>query len=65
MNSYGFFYKNINMYAEITQPALLFSYFVAAYIRIWLIFSDYQEVIAEHIEVSTPINSWKRGMCIC
>lgn len=53
------------MYAEITQPALLFSYFVAAYIRIWLIFSDYQEVIAEHIEVSTPINSWKRGMCIC
>lgn len=51
------------MNTETTQPALLITYFVAAYIRIWLIFSDYQEVIADHIEVSTPINSWKRGVC--
>lgn len=29
-------------------------------IRYWLIHSRYQSIIANHIEVSTPLNSWKR-----
>lgn len=36
-------------------------YLGAAYMRIWLLNSDYQEVISDHIEVSTPVNAWKRG----
>lgn len=40
---------------------LFLCYLGAAYVRIWLLNSDYQEVIGDHIEVSTPLNSWKRG----
>ncbi|KAJ8923994.1 hypothetical protein NQ315_006770 [Exocentrus adspersus] len=29
-------------------------------LRYWLMLSKYQSVIANHIEVSTPLNSWKR-----
>lgn len=33
---------------------------VAAAVRYFLLFSKYQSIISNHIEVSTPINSWKR-----
>lgn len=33
----------------------------AAIIRYWIIFfSNYQNIIANHLEVSTPLNAWKR-----
>ncbi|KAF5306015.1 hypothetical protein FQR65_LT07508 [Abscondita terminalis] len=35
-------------------------YFLGAFVRYWLITSEYQNVIAERIEISTPLNSWKR-----
>lgn len=56
----------INLYRFIgtmlgrTQKLFL-CYLGAAYVRIWLLNSDYKEVIGDHIEVSTPLNSWKRG----
>lgn len=40
---------------------LFICYLGAAYVRMWLLYSDYQEVIGDHIEVSTPVNAWKRG----
>lgn len=40
---------------------LAIGYIVAIYVRYWLMKSDYQNVIASHIEVSTPVNSWRRG----
>lgn len=43
---------------------LILCYFGAAYVRMWLLNSDYQEIIGDHIEVSTPLNSWKRGKFI-
>lgn len=43
------------------KEKLFLCYIAAAYVRLWLLNSDYQEVIANHIEVSTPVNSWKRG----
>ncbi|XP_019865192.1 phosphatidylinositol glycan anchor biosynthesis class U protein [Aethina tumida] len=33
---------------------------LAAGVRFWLMHSKYQKIIANHIEVSTPLNSWKR-----
>lgn len=42
------------------KTGLILNYIIAGYIRYWLITSDYQEVIADHVEVSTPVNSWKR-----
>ncbi|KAJ8964871.1 hypothetical protein NQ314_004553 [Rhamnusium bicolor] len=33
---------------------------LAAALRYWLMLSKYQSVIANHVEVSTPMNSWKR-----
>ncbi|KAK9874010.1 hypothetical protein WA026_002363 [Henosepilachna vigintioctopunctata] len=40
---------------------LAFLCLAAAAIRYWLIFfSKYQSLIADHIEVSTPLNAWKR-----
>ncbi|RZC34136.1 PIG-U domain containing protein [Asbolus verrucosus] len=39
---------------------ILLMYTVGASIRYWLIFSRYQSIIGNHIEVSTPLNSWKR-----
>lgn len=38
----------------------LIIYFLGAFVRYWLITSEYQNVIAERIEISTPLNSWKR-----
>uniref|UniRef100_A0A1B6LCH5 Phosphatidylinositol glycan anchor biosynthesis class U protein n=1 Tax=Graphocephala atropunctata TaxID=36148 RepID=A0A1B6LCH5_9HEMI len=35
--------------------------FVVAYlIRLWLSLSDYKQVISDRVEISTPLNSWKR-----
>ncbi|XP_063216552.1 phosphatidylinositol glycan anchor biosynthesis class U protein isoform X4 [Bacillus rossius redtenbacheri] len=39
---------------------LYLEYAVAAVIRYWLINSDYRETIADRVEVSTPLNSWKK-----
>jgi hypothetical protein len=39
---------------------ILLMYTIGASIRYWLIFSRYQSIIGNHIEVSTPLNSWKR-----
>lgn len=39
-----------------------FQYLFAGLIRFWLINTDYQKTIADRIEVSTPLNSWKRGI---
>lgn len=36
-------------------------YAVAGLIRYWLIHSDYRQIIADRVEVSTALNSWKRG----
>ncbi|KAF5285711.1 hypothetical protein FQA39_LY16517 [Lamprigera yunnana] len=35
-------------------------YLLGAFVRYWLITSNYQSVIADRIEISTPLNSWKR-----
>jgi len=35
-------------------------YVLGAFVRFWLAISEYQKVIAERIEISTPLNSWKR-----
>lgn len=37
-----------------------FTCLIAAAIRCWLMKSKYQIIIGNHIEVSTPLNSWKR-----
>jgi phosphatidylinositol glycan class U len=39
---------------------ILLMYTIGASIRYSLIFSRYQSIIGNHIEVSTPLNSWKR-----
>ncbi|EFA07117.1 phosphatidylinositol glycan anchor biosynthesis class U protein [Tribolium castaneum] len=46
---------------------VLFMYLTGLGIRYWLMFSRYQSIIANHIEISTPLNSWKRvseGLCL-
>lgn len=35
-------------------------YAVAGLIRYWLLSSDYRQTVADRVEVSTPLNSWKR-----
>lgn len=43
------------------DSSLLSMFLLGTVIRTWLIGSDFQQVIAQRIEVSTPLNSWKRG----
>ncbi|GLH06978.1 Uncharacterized protein GBIM_12552 [Gryllus bimaculatus] len=35
-------------------------YALAGLIRFWLLCSDYRQTVADRVEVSTPLNSWKR-----
>ncbi|KAJ3648327.1 hypothetical protein Zmor_020138 [Zophobas morio] len=35
-------------------------YMLGIFIRFWLIYSKYQSIIGHHVEISTPLNSWKR-----
>lgn len=39
-------------------------YFLGAFARLWLATSEYQKIISDRIEISTPLNSWKRSKCI-
>lgn len=42
------------------ERLFLLQYAVAGAIRLWLLQSDYRQVIADRVEVSTPLNSWKK-----
>lgn len=39
---------------------LLLKYLVAAVLRYWLIHTDYWQILVNRVEITTPINSWKR-----
>lgn len=46
---------------------IILMYLIGVGIRYWLLFSRYQSIIGNHIEISTPLNSWKRvseGLCL-
>lgn len=34
---------------------------IASLIRLWLVTSEYKKPITDRVEISTPLNSWKRG----
>jgi len=36
-------------------------YAVGGFLRLWLFYSEYRQSVADRVEVSTPLNSWKRG----
>ncbi|XP_054278899.1 phosphatidylinositol glycan anchor biosynthesis class U protein-like [Macrosteles quadrilineatus] len=38
----------------------ILEFLVAFLIRLWLCLSDYKQVISDRVEISTPLNSWKR-----
>ncbi|XP_075216449.1 phosphatidylinositol glycan anchor biosynthesis class U [Lycorma delicatula] len=42
------------------ENLLILEYIVAAIIRLWLSISDYKGIITDRVEISTPLNSWKR-----
>lgn len=42
------------------EVLVLLEYLVATVIRFWLSKSDYNKLIADRVEISTPLNSWKR-----
>lgn len=51
------------------ESLVYFEYAVAGIIRYWLLNSDYKQTIGDCVEISTPLNSWKRGniyiyMCV-
>lgn len=58
--------KSRNFITRIIKPRCIYAHLaficsVAAALRYWLIFiSKHQNSIANHVEVSTPLNSWKR-----
>ncbi|XP_041975446.1 phosphatidylinositol glycan anchor biosynthesis class U protein [Aricia agestis] len=35
-------------------------YLLAGLVRLWLVYSDYWQIIANRVEIATPLNSWKR-----
>lgn len=37
------------------------AYAVAGIIRYWLLNSDYKQTIGDRVEISTPLNSWRKG----
>lgn len=43
------------------DPLICLEFLVAFLIRLWLTSSDYRQVISDRVELSTPVNSWKRG----
>nr|CAD7195794.1 unnamed protein product [Timema douglasi]CAD7398817.1 unnamed protein product [Timema poppensis] len=42
------------------ESQVYLEYAIAGLIRYWLINSDYKQIIADRVEVSTPLNSWKK-----
>lgn len=42
------------------ETLLILEYFIAAVVRLLLSNSDYKGVITDRVEISTPLNSWKR-----
>ena len=44
------------------EKLVYFEYAIAGIIRYWLINSDYKQIIGERVEISTPLNSWKKGI---
>ncbi|XP_067002406.2 phosphatidylinositol glycan anchor biosynthesis class U protein [Anabrus simplex] len=42
------------------ESLVYMEYAVAGIIRYWLMNSDYKQLIADRVEVSTPLNSWKK-----
>ncbi|CAH1141184.1 unnamed protein product [Phyllotreta striolata] len=45
---------------SISTSRIIFTCLAAVIVRYYLMLSKYQTVIANHVEVSTPLNSWKR-----
>lgn len=43
------------------EKIIYIEYLIAVAIRYWLFESDYNASLANRIEVSTPLNAWKRG----
>lgn len=43
------------------EKIIIVECFIAVAIRFWLLESDYNVTLANRVEVSTPLNSWKRG----
>ncbi|XP_049832992.1 phosphatidylinositol glycan anchor biosynthesis class U protein isoform X1 [Schistocerca gregaria] len=45
---------------DILKISTLVVYAVAGAIRFWFLNSDYRQIIADRVEISTPLNSWKK-----
>lgn len=43
------------------EKLIYLEFFIAAGIRFCLFESNYNALLANRIEISTPVNSWKRG----
>ncbi|CAH1102033.1 unnamed protein product [Psylliodes chrysocephalus] len=53
--------KKLRIYNNlISTPRIIITCLSAIIVRYYLMMSKYQSVIANHVEVSTPLNSWKR-----
>lgn len=44
------------------EKLLLLVYSIGILVRVYLSLSDFSSSIADRVEVSTPLNSWKRGL---
>ncbi|KAJ9597871.1 hypothetical protein L9F63_011272 [Diploptera punctata] len=42
------------------ENLVYFEYAIAGIIRYWLLNSDYKQIIGDRVEISTPLNSWKK-----
>lgn len=47
-------------FPKITYKTIISACLVGAFLRYYLMTSKYQSIVANHVEVSTPLNSWKR-----
>jgi len=43
------------------ENLIYLAYAVAGIIRYWLLNSDYKQTIGDRVEISTPLNSWRKG----
>lgn len=39
---------------------LILKYLVAGIVRYWIVHTDYWQILANRVEIATPLNSWKR-----
>lgn len=60
---YSLYFKSI-IHQLFMEKLLIFVYSLGILIRIYLGLSDSSTLIADRVEVSTPLNSWKRGLNI-